>query len=120
MRIGELAARTGVSRRSLRYYEQQGLFVSTRSPSGQRFYEDEHVRLVRLIQTFFAAGLTSATVAELLPCLATAPSAQVARDAEAVMVRERDRLRGVVSEMTSAIDALEELIASTARYARRA
>lgn len=40
MRIGELAGRTGVSERSLRYYEQQNLLVSDRTPSGHREYPD--------------------------------------------------------------------------------
>lgn len=34
MRIGDLAARTGVGIRSLRYYEEQGLLTSTRSGGG--------------------------------------------------------------------------------------
>ncbi|NED82406.1 MerR family DNA-binding transcriptional regulator, partial [Streptomyces sp. SID11233] len=34
MKIGELARRTGASVRSLRYYEQQGLLDSTRTPGG--------------------------------------------------------------------------------------
>ena len=38
MRIGELAARSGVSVRALRYYEEQDLLISTRSASGQRHY----------------------------------------------------------------------------------
>lgn len=47
MRIGELSARTGASRRSLRYYEEQGRLVSSRSSSGQHHYEDNHAYLAR-------------------------------------------------------------------------
>jgi len=43
MRIGELAARAGVSVRALRYYEEQNLLASVRSPSGQRQYPDSAV-----------------------------------------------------------------------------
>lgn len=38
MRIGELAAKAGVSVRALRYYEEQNLLASERSPGGQRHY----------------------------------------------------------------------------------
>ena len=119
MRIGEVASRSGVSRRSLRYYEQQGLMESSRSPSGQRLYDDEHVVRVRLIQTFFAAGLTSATIGELIPCMAASPPPAVARNAQVVMERERVRLSEAVLEMNTAIKALDGLIVSTARYATR-
>ena len=40
MRIGELARRTGVSVRSLRYYETQGLLRSDRTPGGHREYAE--------------------------------------------------------------------------------
>jgi len=38
VRIGELAERTGVSVRSLRYYETKGLLGSERTSGGQREY----------------------------------------------------------------------------------
>ncbi|OOC55458.1 MULTISPECIES: MerR family transcriptional regulator [Nocardiopsis] len=116
MRIGEVAERAGVSRRSLRYYEQQGLIEVRRSPSGQRLYEEDHVRRVRLIQTFYAAKLTSATIAELIPCMERSPSRAVAQRAQAVMERERGRLRVAVKELSAAVTALDELIDATAAH----
>ncbi|MER7003810.1 MerR family transcriptional regulator [Dactylosporangium sp. NPDC000555] len=40
MRIGELARRTSVSARSLRYYEQQGLLSPARAENGYREYDE--------------------------------------------------------------------------------
>lgn len=116
MRIGEVAERAGVSRRSLRYYEQQGLIEVRRSPSGQRLYEEDHVRRVRLIQTFYAAKLTSATIAELVPCMERSPSRVVAQRAQAVMERERSRLRVTIRELSAAVTALDGLIDATAAH----
>jgi DNA-binding transcriptional MerR regulator len=116
MRIGEVAERAGVSRRSLRYYEQQGLIEVRRSPSGQRLYEEDHVRRVRLIQTFYAARLTSATIAELIPCMERSPSRVVAQRAQVVMERERSRLRVAMQELSAAVAALDGLIDATAAH----
>ena len=71
MRIGELAEQAGVSVRSLRYYEQQSLLSSERSGSGQRLYGAEDVQRVRLIQQLYAAGLSSKTMRDLMPCIET-------------------------------------------------
>lgn len=69
MRIGEVAERAGVSVRALRYYEEQRLLPADRSAGGQRQYPDSAVERVRLIQQLYAAGLASATVREVLPCV---------------------------------------------------
>ncbi|MEV0697866.1 MerR family transcriptional regulator [Saccharopolyspora sp. NPDC050389] len=58
MRIGELANLTGVSARSLRYYEQQGLLAPLRAENGYRVYgELDAVRAVN-IKDALDAGLT--------------------------------------------------------------
>lgn len=69
MRIGELAARSGVTERSLRYYEQQGLLAPLRSPAGQRLYTPADVDAVIQIQELFAAGFCSSGIRDLLPSL---------------------------------------------------
>lgn len=71
MRIGELATTTGVSVRALRYYEEQDLLASERSENGQRRYDEKSANRVQLIQQFYAAGISSAAIREMLPCVAT-------------------------------------------------
>jgi DNA-binding transcriptional MerR regulator len=69
MRIGELAARTGVSRRLLRYYEEQGLVTPSRALNGYREYGEAHVDVVRQITGLLDAGLPTRIIQQLLPCL---------------------------------------------------
>ncbi|WP_306307265.1 MerR family transcriptional regulator [Nocardia higoensis] len=111
MRIGELAARTGVSVRSLRYYEEQGLLSSIRSPSGQRHYTDDVLERVAFIQRLYAAGLSSRTIAELLPCV-DSPSAENTETSLARMIHERDRLCEHIAELQRTRESLDGLIAA--------
>lgn len=69
MQIGELARLTGVSRRSLRYYEQQGLIHARRDDNGWREYDESSVDRVRTIAELITTGLTIEGVKELAPCL---------------------------------------------------
>ena len=71
MRIGDLAHTTGVSVRSLRYYEQQKLLTADRTLGGHRSYGGDAPDRVRLIQHLYAAGLSSRAIAALLPCEST-------------------------------------------------
>ncbi|MEU8273969.1 MerR family transcriptional regulator [Microbispora bryophytorum] len=109
MRIGELATRAGVSVRSLRYYEEQGLLASTRSPSGQRHYTDDEVERVRLIQCLYSAGLSSRTIAEVLPCV-DSPSERNSDEAFERLVQERDRISRHIDELLRARDALDRVV----------
>ncbi|MGD3109790.1 MerR family transcriptional regulator [Streptomyces sp. YGL11-2] len=57
MRIGELADLTGVSPRSLRYYEQQGLLAPQRDDNGYRAYDPLDAVRVANITELRDAGL---------------------------------------------------------------
>ncbi|MFG6196306.1 MerR family transcriptional regulator [Nonomuraea sp. JJY05] len=108
MRIGELAARSGVSVRALRYYEEQGLLAAGRSGSGQRHYPESAADRVRLIQMLYSAGLSSRTIAELLPCVDAKVSTPESR---ARLAAERDRIDAQIAELTRTRDHLDEVIA---------
>ncbi|MEU6789563.1 MerR family transcriptional regulator [Nonomuraea angiospora] len=110
MRIGELAARSGVSVRALRYYEEQGLLEADRSESGQRRYPEPAADRVQLIQMLYSAGLSSRTIAELLPCVDAKVSTPESR---ARLAAERDRIDAQIAALTRTRDNLDAVIAST-------
>ncbi|MFF8729344.1 MerR family transcriptional regulator [Streptomyces sp. NPDC015171] len=118
MRIGELASRAGVSVRSVRYYEEQGLLTSTRSPSGQRHYTDDEVERVAFIQRLYAAGLSSRTIVELLPCV-DAPSEEHSDSALERMGLERERLSSHIADLVRTRDTLDRVMASARAYRER-
>ncbi|MGW8488523.1 MerR family transcriptional regulator [Streptomyces sp. NPDC055886] len=68
MLIGELSRRTGVSARSLRYYEAQGLLDARRGTNGYRSYDEDAVLTVAKIRTLLRAGLSTEVIRTVLPC----------------------------------------------------
>jgi DNA-binding transcriptional MerR regulator len=115
VRIGELAACTGVSVRALRYYEEQNLLVSERTGGGHRIYPHTAIERVAWIQRLYAAGLPSRMVLELLPCVFS-PSAVTGADLVAKMLAERDRIDARVTELTATREKLDGLIAAAQEY----
>ena len=65
-RIGELAAKVGLTERTIRYYEERGLLESVkRLDGGQRVYTDDDIRRLKFIQKLKVLGLTLAEMQEL-------------------------------------------------------
>ncbi|GAB3151593.1 MerR family transcriptional regulator [Micromonospora sonneratiae] len=108
MRIGELAARTGVSARSIRYYEEQGLLVSMRTASGQRIFAEAAVERVVLIQRLFDAGLSSKRMYELLPCM-TNPDIRTSWLADRLR-EERERIVAEMARLARTVSALDRIV----------
>ncbi|CAM5308150.1 MerR family transcriptional regulator [Streptomyces griseomycini] len=112
MFIGELSRRTGVSTRSLRYYEQQGLLRPQRRASGYREFDESDVATVRRIRILLAAGLNTDLIREVLPCMADegailAPTCEeMAQDLKA----ERERLGRSIEQLQAAHAMLGSII----------
>ncbi|MFC3996715.1 MerR family transcriptional regulator [Nocardiopsis sediminis] len=107
MRIGEVAAKAGVSVRALRYYEQQDLLHSTRNPGGQRQYPAGAVERVRLIQRLYPQGLPSRTIREVLPF---ADSGEAPPQLLDLLEAERDRLDRQMTDLRQARTRLHACI----------
>ncbi|WP_368406940.1 MerR family transcriptional regulator [Actinomadura sp. NAK00032] len=114
MRIGELAERAGVSTRTLRYYEQQGLLRARRASNGYRQYEESDIRLVVEIRSLLAAGFTLDDTRPFVDCL-RAGHADGAACPESVAVYRRK-----LAEIDTEIRALIRLRADVADQLTRA
>jgi MerR family redox-sensitive transcriptional activator SoxR len=56
--IGEVSERSGLAVSAIRFYEDKGLVVSTRTPAGQRRFRRDVLRRLAFIQAAQRVGLT--------------------------------------------------------------
>jgi DNA-binding transcriptional MerR regulator len=113
MQIGQLAERTGVSRRLLRYYEEQGLIKPSRALNGYREYGEAHVDVVLQITGLLDAGLPTRIIEQLLPCLEQ-PQTIYVPDVTPEMIdtlrREQARLSERIEFLTRNRDAVADYL----------
>lgn len=99
MRIGELSARSGVSTRSLRYYEQQGLLDAGRESNGYREYDETAVQRAQTVQMLFGMDFPRELVRSILACSGDVPdSVHDALAEQLALVREE--MAGRIEHLT--------------------
>lgn len=68
--IGEVVARTGLSHRTIRYYEEMGLLApSARTEGGFRLYDEAGIERLLLIKPMKPLGFTIEQIRQLLDAL---------------------------------------------------
>src|SRR4051812_39748865 len=111
MRVGELAARTGVSAPTVRYYERQGLLPPPRrSEAGYRLHGPDALRDLRFIARAKALGLSL----EQIRLLRSQPDVQAERRQLRHLIahqlvrtrRQRTELEALEANLTSLFNAL--------------
>ncbi|UYM05578.1 MerR family transcriptional regulator [Solicola gregarius] len=122
MRIGRLASRTGVSRRLLRYYEEQGLLRPTRLTNGYREYAESDVDDVYRIRYLLAAGLPTTVIGEILDCVEDRDDGIVASPCPGMVThlsRERARIDDKIARLEDSRRALDGLLVTVAEAPAR-
>ncbi|NNG05651.1 MAG: Cu(I)-responsive transcriptional regulator [Inquilinus sp.] len=110
MKIGELAGRSGLPPKTIRYYEDIGLVrPATRQENGYRAYGDRDVRVLRFLKRARGLGFGVADCRELLSLYedrdrASADVKAVARRQVADIDRKIAELQGMRDSLTDLID----------------
>jgi len=112
--IGAVCEQTGLSARTVRYYEEVGLLSGVRRRSEQRgarrVYGADDLERLRFIQRLKALGLSLAEIKELNTIHAIGGST-------AAMLEHLDaQLQGRLSELDARIDELQQLRGEMSRY----
>ncbi len=114
MRISEVTDRTGIPARLLRYYEEQELLVPARNASGYRDYSDQDVEVARRIRQLLDAGLSTATIRTVLPCLIERAGrlAPICDETINDLKREQARIEASIETLKASRDAISSVIAA--------
>jgi DNA-binding transcriptional MerR regulator len=113
MLISEVARRSGVPPKTLRYYEEIGLLRPERTPSGYREYDERIFDRLAFIRSAQALGLSLAEIRGIVslrdngetPC---AHVAQLLKDRSAEIARTIRELRVLQSELRGLVARAEE------------
>ena len=109
--ITEVREITGLSARTLRYYEELGLLPGVRRRAGgRRVYGDDEIERLRFIQRLKALGLSLAEIKELNAVYAIAGSTR------AMLERLADQLDGRLTELDARIGELQHLRDEMGKY----
>jgi len=109
LKIGELSKATGVSVRSLRYYEKQGLLTAWRTASGYREYSPFAVEQVQTVKLYLSLGLTTEQIAGFLHCVMKNKEA-FCQEILPVYMQKLTEIENQIQLLTSIKSNLEERI----------
>ncbi len=115
LHIGEVAERVGLSLRTVRYYEEQGLFAPAgRTPGGFRLYTDVEVARLLLIKQMKPLGFSVQEMRELLE----AHDALAGPDDDGRRAAE-DRIAAYAAQAEARCAELEDQLRRAREFARQ-
>jgi DNA-binding transcriptional MerR regulator len=111
LRIGALAAASGLTRDALRYYERQGLLPrSRRTAGGFREYDGSAIDRVRFIKQAQAHGLTLREIRDLVSHQSDAGRSRC-RHVRELLAHKLEELEGRRRELDTFCRTLQEYLA---------
>lgn len=121
MQIGEVAERTGLSLRTIRYYEEVGLVVpSARSQGGFRLYTEPDIDRLTLIKKMKPLGFQLEEMRDLVAVLDPSADATPLSDDQRTQLRQYcETAEQRCAELRSKLEMAEELATTLRKSLKR-
>ena len=110
MTIGAVAKQTGLSTKTIRFYEDKGLVPPpARSESGYRLYSEADVMRLGFIRRVRLLGLDLPAIKSLLTKVTSQTCAEFGDELTEVLAAQRREVEGRLTELNSLRDDIEAL-----------
>jgi DNA-binding transcriptional MerR regulator len=108
--IGEVAKRTGLSTKTIRFYEEEGCIPAVgRNDAGYRLYSEGDVWRLRLVKHIRLLGLPIAEVKTLVTESLNSECAVFASDLTGLLDAQKDAISRRITELESLRDQIDVL-----------
>ncbi|MEU6961468.1 MerR family transcriptional regulator [Streptomyces chrestomyceticus] len=115
MQIGEVAARTELSLRTIRHYEETGLVTpSARSQGGFRLYTEADVARLTVVRRMKPLGFTLDQMRDLLDATDRLDAGELRASERAALL---ERIRGYERDATEQVEKLRTQLARAEEFA---
>ncbi|WP_339324878.1 MerR family transcriptional regulator [Paenibacillus sp. FSL W8-0194] len=104
LKIGKVRKITGVSARSIRYYEEKGLIKASRQENNYREYDEKTIESINAIQLYLGLGLTTDQIRDIIFC--RFPEQQEHKDKDVYCEELLLMYQSKMNEINQQLDAL--------------
>ena len=112
LKISELAAQTGLSAHTIRFYEKHGLIsASERSEAGYRYYSDADIRRAEFVKTARNIGFSLDDIGQLLSIRVDKDS-HSCQEVTDITQHKLDEVNAKIAELSMMQETLERLLES--------
>lgn len=115
--IGEVAEKLGISAHTLRYYEKEHIIVPDRNASGDRRYQDSHLKWLQFVIKLKETQMPIATIKEYASLVVVGE--HTAEERLSLLEEHRQSIKKQMRTLQAADEMLEHKISAYKEYISR-
>jgi len=113
--IGEIAKNLGISQRTIRYYEELGFIMPSRSEGKFRVYDDTQVNRLKIVLLLKELGMSLDDIKNLINICQQGSPHDISPRLHAALLARKNELEAKVEKLRAGIKQLEDSISAIKR-----